>query len=100
MRKWIKLKRLCVFASPAILTQLYKVYILPLVEYCYISWVPNEQQSKRLECIQKQITKFICNRTNLCNLSYSQRLLELDLKLLKVKRDLKILKCVQIEIQF
>jgi len=94
IRKWTTLKRLCVFASPAILTQLFKVYILPLVEYCNITWVPNEQQSKRLECIQKQITKFICNRTNLCHLSYSQKLLELDLKPLKVRRDLKILKYV------
>ncbi len=80
------------FASPVILNQLFKVYILPLVEYCYITWVPNEQQSKRLESIQ--ITKLVCNRMNLRYLSYSQRLSKLDLKPPKVRRDLKILKYV------
>jgi hypothetical protein len=34
-----------------VLTQLFKVHILPLVEYCYITWVPNDKQCKRIEPI-------------------------------------------------
>jgi hypothetical protein len=34
IRKWTTLNKLCLFASPHILLQLYKVYILPIVNYC------------------------------------------------------------------
>ena len=92
IRKWTTIKRLCPFASPSILTQLYKVYILPLIEYCFHAWIPNEQQCKRVESIQRHITKYICIKLKLYNLSYSERLTKLDLKPLIVRKNLKMLK--------
>ena len=94
IRKWTTIRRICPFTSPTILTRLYKVYILPLIEYSFFTWVPSEQQFNKIESIQKQVTKYICFKAKMLNLCYIERLVKLDLKSLRVRRDLKILKYV------
>jgi hypothetical protein len=87
VRKWTTLKRLCVFTSPVILTQLFKVYTLPLVGSLINNKVkhlnPYKNKSLNLYAIE-----------SIYHLSYSQRLSKLDLKPLKVRINHKILKYV------
>jgi hypothetical protein len=53
MRKWTTLKGLCLFARPDILLQLYKVDILPLIDYCNYTWIPTESQEKKMKEFKK-----------------------------------------------
>jgi hypothetical protein len=72
---------------------LYKTYILPIIEYCNIFWVPNGSQIDKIESIQRCVTKFVCFKKGRM-VCYEQRLKELELKPLQVRRELSIIKIV------
>jgi hypothetical protein len=54
----------------------------------------NETQSKRVEKVQKKITKFICLKSGKTYLSYEQRLEFLNIDSLEIRRKLQILKTI------
>jgi hypothetical protein len=93
-KKWALLKRLCCYANADVFLLLYKLYILTIVEYCIISYIPNSSQVDKLESIQRSVTKFICFKKGLLGLSYKQRLIELELKPIELRRKLSALKIV------
>ena len=66
---------------------LYKCYIRPLLEFNTQIWTPHLIKDKdRIEGIQIQYTKQICNRCNIPNVSYQDRLYKLDLISLQDRR--------------
>lgn len=82
-------------ADGMVFLKLYKSFILPIIEFSNLSFVPNKCQSELLESIQKKITKYICYRCGKYDLNYDQRLEFLKLKKLKIRRHLNALKLVQ-----
>ena len=94
-KKWFLLRYLCSKVDGNVFLRLYKTYILPILEFCNIVWLPNKSQSNRLEKVQKKVTKFIAFKLNKSNLNYSQRLKEFGLKSLHNRRIIKVLKFVQ-----
>ena len=91
MRKWTTIKRLCPFANQKIFLNLYKTYILPLIEYSYFAWIPNKTQTQKIESIQRHITEYISFKSGLKNLNYFERLEKLDLIPITVRKNLKVL---------
>jgi hypothetical protein len=70
---------------------IYKTYILPILEYSNLCFSPNKTQIIKIEKVQKNITKYICNKTKLFDLTYEQRLKYLELKSLENWRYIQIL---------
>ena len=69
------------------LLSLYKCYIRPLLEFNTQVWTPHLIKDKdSIEGIQIQYTKQICNRCNIPNVSYQDRLYKLDLISLQDRR--------------
>lgn len=98
MKKWNFLKRLSKFANSTVLLRLYKTYVLPLLEYANICWVPNSTQVDKIESVQRHITKYICFKNGKLNMSYLQRLEHLNLESLQLRREIKgliiVFKCI------
>ena len=60
LKKFHLLRVICKNVNGNTFLNLYKTYILPILEYSNLSWIPNNGQSKRIETVQRKITKFIC----------------------------------------
>ena len=90
-KKWAIIKRFCKRANFMTYLNLYRTYILPIIEYCSISWCPNQNQTNRIESVQRNITRFICYKLNLFDVDYKTRLEILGLKALDSRRNIKIL---------
>ena len=66
---------------------IYKSFIIPLLEYNTEIWTPHLEKDKDcIECVQIRYTKQICNRCNIPNISYQDRLYKLDLRSLKDRK--------------
>jgi len=88
------LKKIC-FRCGWTFLEVYKIYILPVIEYANQSWCWNQTQTDRLEGLQKRVTKIICNKLGFNNLDYDIRLRLLSLKSLKHRKtiiQMKLLK--------
>ena len=72
--------------------QLYKTYILPIIEFSNIAWHGDKQTNKKLEGIQKYITKYICSKKGQKNLNYDQRLSSLKIKSILQRKKLRYIK--------
>lgn len=92
LQKWAILKRICSNADSNVLLRLYKTYIMPIIEYSNFCWVPNGGQIDKIESVQRQITKFICNKLMLYSINYKERLLKLNLKPLQLRREILCLR--------
>ena len=69
------------------LLKLYKSYVRPKLEYCTQVWSPFlKKDIEKIEKIQKRFTKQICRRCNIPFVSYSDRLIKLDLLSLEHRR--------------
>ena len=69
------------------LLSLYKSYIRPLLEYNTEIWTPHLEKDKDcIESVQIRYTKQICNRCNIPNISYQDRLYKLGLRSLEDRR--------------
>ena len=98
LKKWGYLKKLCKYADSFVFLRLYKTYLLPLLEYANLCWVPNNNQCYEIESVQRQVTKFICNKKGFYDMSYEQRLESLNLDSIQMRRETNILitvfKCI------
>ena len=65
---------------------------MSIIEYCNHIWVPTLTQIRKIESIQRHITKYMCLKSGNINLNFIQRLEFLDLKPLIVRKKLKVLK--------
>ncbi len=78
--------------------RLYKSYLLPLLEYANLCWVPNNSQCYQIESVERQVTKFICYKNGFCDISYEKRLESLNLDSIQMRRETNILifvfKCI------
>lgn len=72
---------------------LYKTYILPIIEYSNLCYCPTKAELFELEQVQRTITKYICNKMQLFDFSYVDRLYFLRFDYLYV-RFCQILKLV------
>ncbi|MGH7749739.1 MAG: hypothetical protein ACREQ5_33985, partial [Candidatus Dormibacteria bacterium] len=86
--------RICNFANTETLLQMYKTYILTIIEYCNHIYYPNITQIKKLESIQRYITRYICYKNGKIDLNYIKRLEYLKLKPLLVRKQSKVLKII------
>ena len=78
------IKRTFSYLDKAIITQLYKVFVRPHLEYNQQIWSPSLQQDiEELEQVQHRATKLI---PSLEHLTYEERLKELNLYSLKDRR--------------
>ena len=66
-------------------------YILPQIEYCNTIYKLNINQTNRIERIQRMVSRFICNKMNMLDLNYKQRLEIIGIKKLETRRDIRIL---------
>ena len=89
------LKQVCKRVNGLTFLQLYKTYILCIIEYSNSCWVPNKSQSDQIERIQRRITDFICGKLGKYDLTYQERLEFLDLKTIKNRREKCALSLVQ-----
>ena len=70
-----------------LLTNLYKIYIRPLLEYNTCTWSPHlKSDIKDIEIVQKSFTRKLCQRANISFSSYSDRLNILNLESLESRR--------------
>ena len=92
LKKFNLLRVICKYVNGSTFLNLYKTYILPILEYSNLSWFPNKTQSKRLEIVQKKITNFICFKLGKNDLHYYQRLNKLNLQRLSSRRKIQYLK--------
>ncbi len=95
LQKWGLLKYMCKKASGDIFLRLYKTYILPILEFSCIGWSPNITQIKRIENVQRRVTKFICNKLAKFDIPYLERLKVLNMLSLEIRRKVKMLIIVQ-----
>jgi len=97
-KKWGFLKKLCKYANHEIFLRLYKTYLLPLLEYANLCWIPSNIEIAKIESVQRHITKFICYKKGSSNMSYKQRLENLNLESLRLRKKSNILlivfKCI------
>ena len=78
------IKRTFSYLDKTMMIQLYKVFVRPHLEYCQQIWSPHLQQDiDELETVQRRATKLI---PSLENLSYEERLKELNLYSLRDRR--------------
>jgi len=91
LSKFAMLKVVCEHADGHTFLKLYYTYILPIIEYSNFCFVPNKTQFIRIEKIQKKVTKFICNKLNIYNVKYKERLKILNIKSLYSRRLIQIL---------
>jgi len=98
LKKWGYLKKLCKYADSSVFLRLYKSYLLPLLEYANLCWVPNNSQCYQIESVERQVTKFICYKNGFCDISYEKRLESLNLDSIQMRRETNILifvfKCI------
>lgn len=80
-------------ANWKILNRMYKVYILPILDYGSNVWQPNRNQMNRIEKVQRDCTKIILKR-HTYNLSYANRLKILDLKWVETRYQISKIKTV------
>ena len=93
IQKWNFLLKCCRYASPDLLLTLFKTYLIPIIEYCNTAFIPNITQNKRIESIQRKVTKYICRKMHK-NIEYNLRLKLLNLKTLESRRKISVLKMV------
>lgn len=74
---------------------LYKCYVLPIIEYSNLSWFSNSSQNQRIEGIQKKITKYICKKLGKSDLKYPERLNMLNLESIQKRRLIQNLSLLQ-----
>jgi len=98
MKKWGYLKKFCIHANWEIFLRLYKTYLLPILEYASLCWIPSNTQLNNIESVRRKITKFISFKNGISGLTYTQRLQNLNLEPLKIRRYTKCLiivfKCI------
>ncbi len=73
---------------------LYKTFILPKLKYSNLIFTLNNSNVEKIEKVQTNITKFISYKMGKNDSNYIERLKNLKLLLLSVRRDLKILKLI------
>ncbi len=54
-KKWGYLKKLCNYANSDVFLKLYKSYLLSLLKYVNLCWIPNNTQISEIESVQRQI---------------------------------------------
>jgi hypothetical protein len=86
-KKWGFLKKLCKYANHEIFLRLYKTYLLPLLEYANLCWIPSDIQNAKIESVQRHITKFICYKKGLSNPVVFTR---------KLPRAASVMKCITV----
>jgi hypothetical protein len=59
LKKFAILRVLCKRVNGLTFLRLYLTYILPILEFCNLSVIPNKTQSNRLELVQRKITKYM-----------------------------------------
>ena len=70
-----------------ILIKLFKIYVRPKLEYNTQIWSPYLKKNiNKIESVQRNFTRLVCNRCNIPNNSYSDRLIKLGLKSLEYRR--------------
>ena len=80
-----QLLRGCTWRDPANLTQLFKVYVRPHLEYAQASWSPWTQADiQTLEKVQQRFTKQV---SGMGSLPYEERLRRLGLTTLQARRE-------------
>ena len=94
MRKYNILKNICKSVNGITFLNLYKTYVLPIIEYSNNCWVPNKSQSERIEKIQRKISKYICYKMGKQDLKYEDRLKLLNIFSLKTRREANALKLI------
>ena len=77
------LRKICHNVNGIILLNLYKTYILPIIEFSHLCFKHNTTQVNQLEKIERKITNYICYELEKPNLKYYERQGLLDLKLTK-----------------
>ena len=95
IKKFGLLKFICKRVDTKTFLRLYLTYILPILEYSNLCLTYNKTQSKRLESVQKRITKYICVKEGNLELKYEQRLNHLKIESLEKRRNKQILKLLQ-----
>jgi len=93
LQKWAIIKRICNSVNGKILVNLYKTYILPLIEYGN-SLIFTKTQIVLIEKVQRKITRNICYSLGYNDMSYYNRLQLLKLLPLEVRYKIKILKVI------
>ena len=79
--KSFKSKNIWIYVS------LYKSYLRPILEYHSQIWSPHlNKDNDKLESVQSRFTKLVCNRCNIPNTSYQDRLYKLGMLSLKHRR--------------
>jgi hypothetical protein len=85
-QKFVFLKTICPKVDAKTFLDLYKAYLLPILEYSNLCFSPNKTQIIKIEKVQKKVTKYICNKMKRFDLTYEQRLKYLELKSLENRR--------------
>ena len=73
---------------------LYKTYLLPILEYSNMCLTLTKTQSAKIEKVQRKITRFICSKSSQFNLCYEERLVFLDLSKLETRRLIQLYKYI------
>ena len=74
-------------SSASILTKLFKIYVRPKLEYNTPIWSPYfKKDIIKIESVQRNFTRFVCNRCNISYTSYKDRLVTLRLDSLEYRR--------------
>ena len=94
LKKFYTLRYICKKVNPKVFLKLYQTYVLPILEYHNMCVMFTETQSKRLESVQKRVTKFICFKFNKTYLKYDKRLELLNIDSLLIRRKLQLLKTI------
>jgi hypothetical protein len=94
IKKFYIIKNICKRVNGSVFLNLYKTYILPILEYSNLCLTLNKTQTKQLEKIQRTITKFICWKNGENDINYVQRLKSLKIDSLEKRRIIQILKLI------
>ena len=95
IKKFGLLKFVCKRVNSETFLRLYPTYILPILEYSNLCLTYTLTQSKRIESVQKRITKFICMKNGVFDMKYEQRLKYLKIDSLEKRRHKQILRLLQ-----
>ena len=73
---------------------LYKTYLLPILEYSNKCLTLTKNHSAKIEKFQRKITRFICSKSSQFNFCYEERLVFLDLSKLETRRLIQLYKYI------
>jgi hypothetical protein len=85
------MKNICSKITVQTFLTLNKSYILSILEYSNLCFIPTNTQILELERVEKKFTKYICYKTKSLGLCYEQRLKLLSMQSLENRRILQIL---------